>query len=251
MLKMYKKNNSLVAVFPDARGTWTFCLPSTSSTVSEQAEQMISIFEKSYDILEEIMNPEKTSVYTTKFPAETPIEETFVENVDIDQMENLTYTFAGPIDGLRTLLMQETDKRQGFDFLIGRIQFERATVNCRLADGDVYVNRDQHSVYYYNGEVNENKSGVSDPLDFEVVYFDSINIPDIESESIICVRIRTWTDIWFEDTEIGAVNRDRLRSTLERLDEELPIKKFGAIVNSPSLIWRWCTKYSISHQTRN
>lgn len=114
---------------------------------------------------------------------------------------------------------------------LSNVRFDRGWTNIRLVDGDHRI--DMNSTRYKRTSDGEptDRNPTREPLTISVF----VNIDRTPQQYEVVVW--THTDIWFEDTDIGAINRTRLGDALERLRDELGATEFGLYSDSYSARW--------------
>ena len=227
------RNISEVATLVDSQAAWTFCIPSRAETVTEGLEESLSIYDDIYNISDCFVLPvESTVTILENIPNEVSLDQIMDIAMKEDRITERTEKVRdsnGITKGhLRGLLSQ--DIQQTF---LTSIQTDRSRVRCRLADRDVYVDEERNSATYRGDTRLDTGSPAYPILKFNMFYVKNPSIDSVESDVIVYVSISTWTDIWFEKTEVGRVNRDRLRGLLERINQALPVVK----VNRESTRW--------------
>jgi hypothetical protein len=125
------------------------------------------------------------------------------------------------MDDLREILPQHSDHVQ----FLTSVRIESEKVRCWLEDGDVFAGETNNTARYDRDTRLDANNVACLPLDIHMFYAKNFDEDDVDADILIYIFVSTWTDIWFEDTEIGRVNRDRLRGLLERINSSLPVAK--------------------------
>lgn len=94
------------------------------------------------------------------------------------------------------------------------LDIECGKTNFYLKSRESYIDRSSKDVYKecsYDEIIEEQPR--SDPFRAEIYHEKSMN----GNNTVYKIRFWTHTDIWFEDTEIGKINRNRLRDIFKML----------------------------------
>ena len=221
---MTQKNRTVVAILEDPRGSWTFCFPSTAMTVRNGKNELLTACDLLFSAFEDFVIPTRVSVNVQKYPRDTSIECYFNLQGDDELLDTDKYKLSDPAGVSSQMIRDVIPENPEFDYNISRVVVERANIRCFLTDGDIYVNRTENSARYHADEVVADRDGVSDPLNISLLFRRNFGIKEIDSEGIIFVRVVTWTDIWFEDTEIGRKNKKRLQAFFEQITGKLSVE---------------------------
>lgn len=213
-------NKDHVAIKPDLDMNWTFLVPSTASTCSEEAREMTETSSLFFQTFGKFVVPVEATLYLQTFPAGSSVPTS--ERGDPEKRINSQEITEFDSEGIEfTDLFSECDSTN-LAYYIPEIQINRVKVNMRLQSGDVFVDRNNHSVTY-NVNTPQDRAPTYDPLYFELTHL--ANLDDIvDTDFVLVLRVRTKTDIWFEETGIGESNRKRLRAFLKRIESTLPVQ---------------------------
>ena len=219
------RNTTEVAVVADKQATWTFCVPSTAETISEAVEELVHAYEGVTTPSEDFVVPEEVTMTLKSRPGNPSMKAIFdaiIENKETDDIKS-TIREKNGITGqhLRAVLPDRTEQK----YFIQKASIDNARVRFRLADGDVYANRTDNSTLYSDDTRFDSDTATYPPLEFLFLYAKNFDEDDVDADILIYIFVSTWTDIWFENTDIGAINRDRLRRLLQPIDDALPVAK--------------------------
>lgn len=214
-------NKDHVAIKPSLDANWTFLVPSTSNTCSAEADEIIETCSKLFEAFEDFVVPVEATYNLQTFPADSlvPTSPNGSPDERIDSQEIVKENEEGI--QFETLFEKYSTSSESA-YYIPELRINRTKVMMYLESGDVYVDRENHSVFY-KGNVPQDQVPTYDPLSFEVTHL--ADLDDVVSTNfVIVIRVRTKTDIWFENTDIGEVNRSRLQALLERIESNLPVE---------------------------
>jgi hypothetical protein len=215
------KNSDVVALQTDRQGTWIFDISSEADTVSEGLDESLSIYNTLTETFVDFVVPTEVTVTLKSFSGGMSMDSVIEASMAGDEVENSKIDFLEPDDVSTSDIRSEIPESTELSHFIPKITIDNAKVHCRLAGEDVYADKETHSARYHGDDLLENKPSSRGPLHFLVLY---VKPPD-RGDILVNLYISTRSDIWFEDTEIGRVNRDRLRGLLRRIDESLPVAR--------------------------
>lgn len=210
---MNRRNREHVAIDPDSSYYWIFVVPETATTTTEHVQDIRSLATGVLEAGSEMVRPTTVVYYERRYPedadpASTEPLETIERSVESD-------------DGFTAeSLAEEIDVDYSGPVRIPEVRFDRCKVRIRLEDGDSWIDRGDRCVPYNAGEPVD-WEGVRDPLTVRIEYATNIEHPGLDAEYVYYVRIKPQSDIWFEDTEIGSINRAYLSSYLEDVYEQV------------------------------
>jgi hypothetical protein len=95
-----------------------------------------------------------------------------------------------------------------------------------VEEGPVVADRNNHTVEYRRKRSTD-QVPTRDPLELELLHGPNSWESEIKSEFVTSVIVRTVSDIWFDDSEIGQANAHNLAAFLERIDQTLPVEKIN------------------------
>jgi hypothetical protein len=225
------KNIDFVAYVPQYESSWTFTIRGNAIKLSEILNEILDITEKVLDVSKGFFIPTKIEyslfTYSEDFPANIIFSlsssnikrsEFFERKVESEtgisykKFSNDVWSIEIPINTVR---------------YIRRIDMHEGKTRFVLEGKDEFIDRHSKGLYappdYKEDsslqQVLESQAGM-DPLMMDISH-SSLKGPNLHVESsnpaYYKIVFRTWTDIWFENTEIGRANRNRLRNTLKRV----------------------------------
>lgn len=216
-------NVNHVAIKEGVKCTWTFVLPSNARYCADEIEELSDICSQLFSTLDNFVVPLRANFSIQRYPRGSliPVGDDGGPNGCIEQLERSV----SDDDGIKVdSLIAAFHPNRSSDAYVQRVHIDRTKVNMRLEWGDGLVDRYAHSVRY-NVDTPLDRPPSYDPLYFEIAHLPNVDVVDTDSDFLFVVRVNTKTDIWFEDTEIGRVNRERLTALLRRIDTTLSTKK--------------------------
>lgn len=220
---MDPRNRTHVAIDPEYSYYWIFAVPSTATTSEEHLLEMGSIASSVLEVGNTFVQPTEIIYYERRYSDDdTPFDEGSSEPVET--IENSIRDEDGvSVDSLvQALGVDDTGPVR-----IPEVRFDRCKVRIYLENGDSWIDRSEKCIPYRAGEPLD-INGVRDPLTVKVQHATNIEHADLDADYVYYVWIKPQSDIWFEDTEIGSVNRGYLSSYLQDIHDEV----------SPALVLR-------------
>lgn len=216
-------NTEFLAIKQEVYCSWSFVVESHSTRCSDVMSELQDLCGGLFSAFDDFVIPVGVEFTRQLFPpdAYVPTSEhghpdTRLESQDVELVEE---------DGiaLDTLLIALSSEEEGANY-VSSIHIDSCKVNIRLEDGDSYVDRSNRSALYNSNE-RVDRAPSYDPLSIEIVHLPNVDDEDIEAPYQFIVRVKSKADIWFEDSELGRINRERLRGLLKRIDNSLAVKK--------------------------
>lgn len=227
--KPSEKNERVLAANKHLDGTWILRFPPSAQSVSQQMPDFISFTEAVLAELTEIYLPERGSVTIEGFRDDLPADHLSPTVNEPDESETLSIQTNDPpitIEDIR-------ERVESVDFLdthhprISRIEFESGSTEIYL-DGELRrISEDSEEIYrtYSVTEGDFVGSPYADPLKVTLRHV-SRDFLEPPKNSEYTVMIETETDVWFEDTEVGRINRERIASVFRTLVDELDAHEY-------------------------
>lgn len=217
---MNKKNRDHVAV-PIERETafWAFILPSSAETCDEQANEMVSHCETLFGTFQEFLVPTEISYHIHRFPPEQTLPVGVSDDEHLEAINRKLRNESGiSVEAFRdSVYVSKPGSRW-----IPRIIFDDVKVKIRLDNNHVYASRNEYTIGYQSGESVDNKQ-TQPPLNCKLLHVPNTSYTEIDTEYVTGIHISPISDIWFENTEIGSVNRRYLSLFLKRVEETFPV----------------------------
>jgi hypothetical protein len=216
------KNEGIVAVKSDIQAVWEYNLPMNATTVSESRTEFLDICERVFACFDDFFRPTQASIHRESFSPNTSIE--YPLDPDRDSSDEKSHVLKiSEANGLTAAdIYAAANPNQSEYSLVRRININEGEIKIRLAEGDVWADQDTHTARFTTDGIDLDAGLGTDPLQIHFYILNSSYRSAIETDRSICISVYTWTDIWFEDTQIGAVNRDRLRVLLECIHNQFP-----------------------------
>lgn len=217
---MSRANQDRVALQPDRDVMfWDFIVPSKVETCEEQATEMVSLFERLFETFGSFFVPTEITYAIGRFPPgqRLPVD------TNTDEYRGHIRRELRNESGITVEAFHESTRIDGSDARwIPRVSFDETEVTVRLEDGDVGASRHKNTVTYRKGEPVED-APTRDPLELSVLHGPNTGRYNTDAEYITSIVVAPMSKIWFEDTDIGAINRRYLAAFLERIEEAFPV----------------------------
>lgn len=219
---MTDNNRDYVAVYADRDVMyWTFVLPSEATTCEEQAKEMLDRCETLFGTFEEFLAPTRVELLVNQF---RPGHTLPAANDDAEWIDSVSPELRDPNGISPTDVRDAATVSEANDRWIPRIFVPGTKVRIRLEGGDVWADRTNHTIEYMSGRPTDRDPTV-DPIEVTLLHHENESDPEITADHVSSVLISPFSDIWFEDSEIGRKNADRLAAFLGRIEEMMPVEK--------------------------
>ncbi|MFC3959412.1 hypothetical protein [Halovivax cerinus] len=217
---MSQANRDHVALRPDRDVMfWEFIVPSRVKTCEAQATEMVSLFERLFETFGSFFVPTEITYAIGRFPPgqRLPVD------VNVDEYRGHIRRELRDESGITVEAFRESARIDGSEARwIPRIEFDETEVTVRLEQGDVAASKHKNTVSYRKGEPVED-APAQDPLDLSALHGQNTGRYNTDAEYVTSFVVAPMSDIWFENTEIGATNRRYLTAFLERIEAALPV----------------------------
>lgn len=218
---MNRPNEDHAAIDPDYSHKWVFVIPTNAERSGEHLKEITSIAKDIFQSSSNFLRPIQLS-YFVRLYAKThhyPFDDENAEPFDtlkrhLENDEGVSF------EAFET----STEHSHDGPFRIPRISFDRNRVRIQLADGEHYLDRATKCVPYRAGEPLDREPSW-DPLTITISHAPNLDYPAIDTEYVYLVSVELRSQIWFEPSPVGDVNRKHLSAFLERLAAALPFEK--------------------------
>lgn len=208
------KNVDFVAFQPNLATGWTFTVPVSATTPEDLEDELLSLMHTVIDAASQLLTPtglEYAIHWGKEFEDINEFEE-FPQGDRRRMAVSESSSFEDALSSLRKDLPGTPSTRH-----LAHLVVDESLVNVCLEEGDFKVDRTSSRYkYWHDGEV-RNKECTDPPLTFEITCLSHREPPRFD------IVLWTHTDIWFEETELGAANRRRLGAALSKLATDLDI----------------------------
>lgn len=195
---MYKKNESFVANRVDTGTKWIFTTLSDADPTAN-VEESLSLVAQLFAAFDGLVYP--TTAEYVLFVPESNLDEYVSVTGELESVTGLT------AEDVADEFLNRSDSERG--------TFRRLTINqnktrIELEDGEHLIDVSSDRYRPWTGDERVEQPPAEDVFRIDVFYDDGSSTKSSYYEIVIW----TYTDIWFEDTEIGARNRERLATAL-------------------------------------
>lgn len=209
---MSEEIDGTVAYDPSLSVCWTFTLECESRSVSAITDEVVGICRNVFRCAGRFFSPREVIFSLTEYESDVDLDEAYdlddfsVENGEIRGEDTVEYEqFENAID--------EAIAEAGGTGHLSRVEMEFASE--LFVDGhDVVVGRDRDGIYRWGAENGEHGyAPAHDPLGIHIA-----QVVDSPSEKPVhTVTVDIHSDIWYDESEIGERNRERLAEFLRKL----------------------------------
>ena len=209
------KNREFVAYDPGLETAWIFAVAPTKWTTTGRFQETLQRIEDIFDAFGGLLYPRELEYII--FAVEKGVS---VDSVDLSSLSPRTHdidrSFTISFEDLVDVLQENTSSDETIPWLT-RLSSNRAAVRLRLNREDHFIDigSDRYRTWTDN-QVSEKPPSQS-PLKVRLTHYGTGN----EEQQYFQIVIYTYTDIWFENTEIGRINRERLTDALSRFASAL------------------------------
>lgn len=222
-----EKNIDFVAYRPQDTSSWGFLIVGKAKKISEISDEILGITKKVFDITKGFFIPTKIKYDMLFFSDDLSASEVFelIKPSSIIQREIVSDTGISHHKFLEEVRSNETFKDK--IKYIRRIEIDEGKTKFVLKGKDEYIDRNSKELYagWRFDEISD-RQPTSDPIRIDISH-SSLKGENqhVESADPAYYDIVFWTDtdIWFEKTEIGLANRNRLRGALKKVYENFDV----------------------------
>lgn len=220
-----KENVDFVVFVPQKVSSWEFYIKGKSMKLSEVLDETIDIVKKTFEANQDFLIPTKIKYILTIEPKDGPANIIYTEQwSNIKSLESFDRELASEqgvtFEEFRDDI-QNIKSPRGAVKRLRRVDIHGKT-RFILEGQDVYI--DEHSpkdLYAcWDGE-NVTNGKTDDPLFIYITRY-STNV-ELYDPAYYRIVIRVYTDIWFEDSEIGLANRNRLRNVFRKIYDSFDV----------------------------
>jgi len=183
---------------------WEFVVPSTVTTCSEQADEMVQFCDQLYSAFGEFLVPVEISYGITKYEQDTLLEPSSDTGALVKrELRNENGVSASEF-------VESTDVGEVGARWIPRVPFEknRYKIHC---DGTDYAVERSECTPYRSGEPNQ-EMAVAEPLELSVTHRPARNYPSVTTDHVLTVSVSMYSDLWLRTSANGEKNREYLVS---------------------------------------
>lgn len=221
-----KINEHFVGVHPDSGGIWSFTLPGEIARISESIGRVEDIVHELFDACEGFIRLTGIEYFIWTYSGDGPVESIDPRNeiADVKLLSSEKKELSDDIGLTADDIPFESfvDRSENFYF-ISEIESTRVQTRIRLSNYDGWVDRTNNQYVkparlrkVYDGQAKR------DPIAIRL-YHIPVSSQTLGTNMGFVISISSPTNIWFEETPIGRVNRRRLEAFFERLYDRLDI----------------------------
>lgn len=219
-------------ISPDKYDTWTFFLESTANSCVEATDEVVEALNGVYTSFDDFIMPidvwitkqnynnESGSPYSHRGAQAHQVNRSRVTSEDGVSFQDIKVTLPDCRSNL------ETSR-------ISYIRFYRMNVKIKLDDGEYRLGQfgeGRSRVQQYRDVPKPEISETGHPpdllrIDISHLSDDQIDPNGDHESDCFYIFVESNTDIWFEDSDIGRKNRERLLAFFERIVDNLPVYK--------------------------
>lgn len=216
----FAKNETHVVYDPNLSCYWSFYFPAESQTFSEQFTESVDIMKRLYSIYESFAEPTQATLESRGYEDDRLVS-------DRDQDRNLqSWIDETDLRVRSSTSLEWTDIQTQFSSIPsineGITTLRRAGLTGRFEvnlHSERYIGRDSDRYVTWSEGERYDTDPQHDPVTVKLQF------NRIEGLEPYHIMVETHTDLWFESTQLGRTNRERLQTFLHRIDKEFQISE--------------------------
>lgn len=208
------KNKEFVAFDPDLDCSWSLKIALNADRASEMRHEMVEIVIAVFDAIQGFFKPTKVKVVVNDFQGDPTPLEVFEPGPSESDVIDITDKEGVELDKLKHHML---NNENGIRYT--RLVEMTGETKVQLKGGEYWLSKESDRYrWWFRREAIERKPG-NDLIELTIRHFRTLD----RSESYYEVDLWTYTDLWFEDTEIGRQNKQRLRNIFTKITDELNV----------------------------
>lgn len=225
-----RKNLDFIAYTPQWSSAWRFFIRGTTWNLSQVYDEIIYLTKKFFTISDEFFIPTKLYYPLSTKPYDCQIYQYFLlsklnfESIDFFEKEIKSESGISFNDFHNDILTIKTQEQ--YIRYINRVDLWGKTC-FSLGSNEVYINNNSPKELYAYWDYDEVDLDVSttDPITISLIHssWKGNNEVEIIDPAYYEIVIRSNTDIWFESSETGLINRNILRNFIKKLYQNFDI----------------------------
>lgn len=229
---MTEKNRDHVAVSTGSGVSWNFLLPSEATTCSAQAEELTALCGALFDAFEEFLTPLEITYEIRLYPEDRPLP---FGDESAEPVKTITRTLREN-SGITASEFESSTRVSGNEArFLSMIPFEHNLLQVRL-DGETTIIDRTDCVQYENGTPSKREC-YWDPLSIKVAHSPNRQCETIDTEYVSRIGVSIRSDLWIEETGVGAENRRLLTDFFDRIADRVPFETVKRDVYRTSDFW--------------
>ena len=211
---------------PQRESSWTFYIAGKAQKISETFDEILGLTKETFNILNEFTIPTRIEYILLFFSEDASANSVFELNLlnttprEIKLDKGIScHGFLADIHNIATT--------KGELKYIRQIRINEGKTKFVLQGKDEYIDRNSKGLYAgWRFDDISDLQPISDPIRIDISHTSlKGENQHVESEDPAYYKIVFWTytDIWFENTEIGLANRNRLRNVLKKVYDNFDI----------------------------
>jgi hypothetical protein len=217
---MRQKNRDHLAIFPELECQWVLIVPSDAKLCSAQSSEILEICGDIFDSFNGFITPTAIDYNLFLFSENIPIPTSRTETNDKLELLEQKLEIDSGIEYID--LFDSAQYSENHTRWIPFIDFSRNRILVRLEDGGHNIDRNGLCLAYRRGQQTD-REPMSDPLKLNIWHVPVDDNQTHNSAFEFQISVQIYSDIWFEDSAIGEMNRDLLTAFFERLMETLDV----------------------------
>lgn len=208
-----RKNKDVVAYVPSLDCHWMFDVPLTGPRVSDMHAELLQLFEQVFYVVDGWLQPQNAEYTLLHYDEDISANKFFQSEHSSGSIEEIHLDSSDPTQSFLTKLGDTTshDRTE----VISRFIVNQAATKIKLDKRDEYVDmKSTESYVWWLSDGPIDRQPTSDPIEVHV----RLRRPTTSGNPPVArIIFESYTDIWFEETDIGEVNRQRLAGVLRHL----------------------------------
>lgn len=217
------KNEDFITCGSKTTGRWNFRINSSATHISETVDELCTTVKKLWSALEPFYCVTKCGFAIWVYEEDIPLRDSLTLEVDEQNVYNERLENERSITAETLCETFHSVSDQHPAVRLAHLKSQESSCNIRLGAKDRYIS--QSDTEFYKREVSD---GVVDEDPYDQLLEITVNYHRGENENsekanMMVIGFTSHSDIWFAETEQGAVNRQRLASVLQTVYEEFDV----------------------------
>ncbi|WP_267638731.1 hypothetical protein [Halovenus rubra] len=218
-----EKNKDYITCTSDTTGRWKIGIRSSANSITDTVDELTTVVTKLWSALQQLCRVKQCVFAVWVYDQNVTLEDALTLNVKEEEVYHEHLKNDNDISSKLVRHAFETVANDNKYARITHLQSEEIELCLRLQSGDSQISKSDTE--FYKNQVHDeivDEEPAFQPLAITVDYTRS---EDEESEKVNTVEIKftSMSDIWFADTEQGRVNRHRLVTVLDEVQQQFDV----------------------------
>lgn len=224
---------------------WEFKVDSRVTETDRLPERTDEVVSRTLSVLANAVEPDKLRVSGSSVPSGIPLEDAFDEAEPLDETPITINCKEGyAVEEYKDRIGQ-IDIDDGRVLNVAKVETRSESVPVFLRCGFETI-EDEQSRYYMPDWGDERGGPDNSPLGFSILHMPAKYGPEekLTGHSVYRIMVGTGSDIWFNESRIGEINRARLNESLHAVDDAFSVVEYQFRVEDMKIVGEEVTTYS-------